>query len=72
MHTFVLTPERYVDVVAAEDDSEAFAKKMKRLTGTLAEQFAEGAKLEANIWKAWNHYKPTKNRLAIYSCATLH
>ena len=32
-----------------EDDGEPFDQKMKRLTATLAEQFAESAKLEKAI-----------------------
>ena len=36
---------------AEEDDSEAFADKMARLTAQLAEQFAESAKLEEEIRK---------------------
>ena len=45
----VLTPGRYVGAEAAEDDGEPFDKKMKRLTATLREQQAEGARLDALI-----------------------
>ena len=50
-HQHVLTPGRYVGAGEQEDDSEAFADKMARLTTQLAEQFAESAKLEAEIKK---------------------
>ena len=46
---YVLTPGRYVGALEAEDDGEPFDEKMKRLTAELAEQFAEGRKLEALI-----------------------
>jgi type I restriction enzyme M protein len=42
-------PGRYVGAEAAEDDSEPFDEKMKRLTVTLREQQAEAAKLDAAI-----------------------
>jgi type I restriction enzyme M protein len=48
-HGHVLTPGRYVGAEAQEDDGEPFAEKMKRLTATLREQQAEGAKLDAAI-----------------------
>ncbi len=48
-HGHVLTPGRYVGAEAAEQDSEPFAEKMKRLTATLREQDAEAAKLDAAI-----------------------
>lgn len=50
-HEHVLTPGRYVGAEAQEDDSEAFADKMARLTAQLAEQFAESAKFEGEIRK---------------------
>ena len=50
-HEHVLTPGRYVGAEEQEDNGEAFADKMARLTAQLAEQFAEGAKLEAEIKK---------------------
>lgn len=40
---------RYVGAEAVEDDGEPFAEKLRRLTGKLEEQFAEGAKLERAI-----------------------
>lgn len=48
-HGFVLTPGRYVGAVIEDDDDEAFAEKMERLTSQLAEQMAKGAKLDAVI-----------------------
>ncbi|MBO1520441.1 type I restriction-modification system subunit M [Oceanisphaera pacifica] len=50
-HDFVLTPGRYVGAAAEIDDGEPFAEKMARLTSTLKEQFAESARLEAEIKK---------------------
>ena len=48
-HGHVLTPGRYVGAEEAEDDGEPFEQKMKRLTATLEEQFAESVKLEKAI-----------------------
>ncbi len=48
-HGHVLTPGRYVGAAAAEEDAEPFSEKMRRLTSTLREQQAEGAKLDAAI-----------------------
>ncbi|MGL6159742.1 type I restriction-modification system subunit M [Microbulbifer sp.] len=50
-HEHVLTPGRYVGAAAQEEDSEPFADKMQRLTAQLEEQFAESARLEAEIKK---------------------
>ncbi len=50
-HEHVLTPGRYVGAEEQEDDGEAFADKMARLTAQLAGQFAESAKLEVEIKK---------------------
>jgi type I restriction enzyme M protein len=50
-HDYVLTPGRYVGAEEAEDDDEAFADKMRRLTAQLDEQFTESAGLEAEIRK---------------------
>jgi len=50
-HQHVLTPGRYVGAEEIEDDGEPFNEKMKRLVAKLNEQFAEGAKLEAEIRK---------------------
>jgi type I restriction enzyme M protein len=46
---FVLTPGRYVGAADVDNDGEPFKQKMKRLTSTLEEQFAESAKLEKTI-----------------------
>lgn len=48
-HDYVLTPGRYVGAVAQEEDGEPFPEKMARLTATLGQQFAESARLEAEI-----------------------
>jgi type I restriction enzyme M protein len=48
-HSHVLTPGRFVGAEAAKDDDEPFEERMKRLTATLREQRAEGAKLDAAI-----------------------
>ncbi|MEN9359802.1 MAG: hypothetical protein RL095_1337 [Verrucomicrobiota bacterium] len=48
-HGFVLTPGRYVGAEEVEDDGEAFEPKMKRLVAELKAQFAESARLEAEI-----------------------
>jgi type I restriction enzyme M protein len=50
-HEHVLTPGRYVGAEEQQEDGEAFADKMARLTAQLAEQFAESAKLEGEIKK---------------------
>ena len=44
-HGFVLTPGRYVGAEEVEDDDEAFAEKMDRLTALLAEQMEKGQEL---------------------------
>ena len=48
-HGHVLTPGRYVGAEGPEDDGEPFEEKMRRLTTTLREQQAEGARLDAAI-----------------------
>jgi type I restriction enzyme M protein len=50
-HGYVLTPGRYVGAEEVEEDGEPFDAKMKRLTATLAQQLAEGQKLEQEIRK---------------------
>jgi len=50
-HDFVLTPGRYVGAADVEDDGVPFAEKVATLTEKLREQFAESAKLEAEIKK---------------------
>jgi len=48
-HGYVLTPGRYVGAEEVADDDEPFDDKMKRLTATLYDQFAESRKLEKAI-----------------------
>lgn len=48
-HGFVLTPGRYVGAEVVEDDDEAFADKMERLTSLLSEQMEKGQELDALI-----------------------
>jgi type I restriction enzyme M protein len=48
-HGYVLTPGRYVGAEVTDEDDEPFADKMERLTQVLQEQFAESARLEAEI-----------------------
>jgi type I restriction enzyme M protein len=48
-HGHVLTPGRYVGAEAVEDDDDAFADKMQKLTEQLGEQMAKGAELDALI-----------------------
>lgn len=50
-HDFVLTPGRYVGATEELDDGIPFGEKMATLTAKLSEQFAESAKLEAEIKK---------------------
>ncbi|MDW9243078.1 hsdM N-terminal domain protein [Burkholderia cepacia] len=48
-HGHVLTPGRYVGAEELEDDDEAFADKMQKLTEKLGEQMAKGTELDALI-----------------------
>lgn len=48
-HDYVLTPGRYVGSEEVEEDDEAFAEKMKRLTAELNGQFAKSHELERKI-----------------------
>lgn len=48
-HDYVLTPGRYVGSEAVEEDDEAFADKMQRLTAELDEQIAKSHELEIKI-----------------------
>jgi type I restriction enzyme M protein len=48
-HGCVLTPGRYVGAEEVEDDGDPFDAKMKRLVAELEGQFAESARLEAEI-----------------------
>ena len=48
-HGHVLTPGRYVGAEEVEDDEEAFADKMQKMTEKLGEQMAKGAELDQLI-----------------------
>lgn len=48
-HGHVLAPGRYVGAEVVEDDEEAFADKMQKLTETLGEQIAKGMELDQLI-----------------------
>jgi type I restriction enzyme M protein len=48
-HGHVLAPGRYVGAEEVEDDDEAFADKMEKLTEKLGEQMAKGAELDQLI-----------------------
>lgn len=48
-HGHVLTPGRYVGAEAVEDNDEAFAEKMQKLTEKLGEQMTKGAELDQLI-----------------------
>ncbi len=48
-HGHVLTPGRYVGAEEVEDDDEAFAEKMQKLTEKLGEQMAKGTELDQLI-----------------------
>jgi type I restriction enzyme M protein len=48
-HGHVLTPGRYVGAEEVEDDDEAFADKMQKLTEKLGEQMAKGSELDVLI-----------------------
>ncbi|MET3122305.1 type I restriction enzyme M protein [Oxalobacteraceae bacterium GrIS 2.11] len=50
-HGHVLTPGRYVGAEEVEDDDEAFADKMQKLTEKLGEQMSKGVELDALIRK---------------------
>jgi len=50
-HGHVLTPGRYVGAEEVEDDNEAFADKMQKLTKKLGEQMAKGADADVVIKK---------------------
>lgn len=48
-HEYALTPGRYVGAEEVEEDGEAFADKMSRLTSQLDHQFSESKRLEKAI-----------------------
>ena len=49
VHGYVLTPGRYIEAAAQEDNDEAFEDMMARLTKNLTEQMAEARRLDAVI-----------------------
>jgi type I restriction enzyme M protein len=48
-HDYILTPGRYVGIEDQVDDGEPFEEKMARLTGELADMFAQRHELEIEI-----------------------
>lgn len=48
-HEYILTPGRYVGIEDVPEDSEPFDEKMERITGDLADMFAESHTLEKEI-----------------------
>ncbi|MFA7617177.1 MAG: N-6 DNA methylase, partial [Weeksellaceae bacterium] len=48
-NNYILTPGRYIDFKAVEDDGIAFEEKMKTLTSTLAEQMHKANELDESI-----------------------
>ncbi|MHC5655050.1 class I SAM-dependent DNA methyltransferase [Stappia sp. ICDLI1TA098] len=51
-HGYVLTPGRYVDAAAVEDDGVPFEEKFEGLRETLEKQFEEGRRVEERIFSA--------------------
>lgn len=48
-NNYILTPGRYIDFKAIEEDGEAFAEKMHNLTAALAEQMKKAKELDKAI-----------------------
>ena len=48
-NNYVLTPGRYIDFKAIEEDDEAFEEKMKKLSAILKEQMGKGQELDEII-----------------------
>src|SRR5690606_1469100 len=48
-NNYILTPGRYIDFKAVEDDGVAFEEKMQTLTSTLAEQMRKANELDEAI-----------------------
>ena len=48
-NNYILTPGRYIDFKAVEDDGVAFEEKMKTLTSTFAEQMRKANELDEAI-----------------------
>jgi type I restriction enzyme M protein len=56
-HNYVLTPGRYVGAAQQQEDDEPFEQKMARLMAELEAQFAESARLEAQIRESLKRVK---------------
>jgi type I restriction enzyme M protein len=50
-NNYILTPGRYIEFKAVEDDGEVFAEKMEKLTKTLKEQMQKAVSLDDEIKK---------------------
>lgn len=50
-NNYILTPGRYIEFKAVEEDKEAFAEKMKQLTEALRQQMVKAAELDEEIRK---------------------
>ncbi|HET9057117.1 MAG TPA: class I SAM-dependent DNA methyltransferase [Chitinophagaceae bacterium] len=48
-NNYILTPGRYIDFKAAEEDGQAFEEKMQQLTATLKEQMQKAAAIDETI-----------------------
>ena len=48
-NNYILTPGRYIDFKAAEEDGQAFEEKMQQLTATLQEQMQKASKMDKAI-----------------------
>lgn len=48
-NNYILTPGRYIDFAAAEEDEQAFDEKMQHLTTTLKEQMQKAQKIDESI-----------------------
>jgi type I restriction enzyme M protein len=48
-NNYILTPGRYIDFAAAEEDGQAFEEKMQQLTATLKEQMQKAQKIDESI-----------------------
>jgi type I restriction enzyme M protein len=57
-HGYVLTPGRYVGAVETEDDNMLFAERFAEMQAKLAEQFAEGEALTAEIVRKLAQVQP--------------
>lgn len=48
-NNYILTPGRYIDFAAAEEDEQAFDEKMQQLTATLKEQMQKAQTIDETI-----------------------